>query len=143
MKCPACGHENIEGAELCEHCGVDLTHLSRPKAASPAEKLLHKQPVRALRPHAAVIVPANRKVRDVIASMVLRHDGCAIIVNDEGSVIGVFSERDLLMKLAGKPDELLDSPVSEFMTANPVTITADVPIAYALHQIVSTSCGWL
>jgi CBS domain-containing protein len=135
MICPACGHENIEGAELCEHCGNDLTHLSRPKAASPTEKLLHKRPVGALRPHAPVVIPASRKIRDVIASMVIRHDGCAVVVNDAGEVIGVFTERDLLMKLAGKPDALLDSPVSEFMTPDPVTVTADVPIAYALHQM--------
>jgi CBS domain-containing protein len=135
MICPACKHENIEGAELCEHCGVDLTHLSRPKASSPAEKLLHKRPISDLRPHAPVVVPSSRKVRDVIASMVIRHDGCAVVVNEAGEVIGIFTERDLLMKLAGKPDELLDSPVGEFMTPDPVTTTADVPIAYVLHQM--------
>lgn len=135
MRCSACKFDNIEGAEICENCGGDLTYLSRPKATNPVEKFLHKQPVRALREHPAVTVPPTRKIRDVIASLVLRHDGCAVVVDDMGYVIGVFSERDLLFRIAGRGDDLLDRPVSEFMTPDPVTIGADAPIAYALHQM--------
>lgn len=135
MKCPACGFENIEGSESCDNCDVALTDLSRPKAQNPVEKLLHKRPVRDLRPHKAVVVPPTRKVRDVIASMVLHQDGCAVVVDDEGKIVGVFSERDLLMKVAGRGDPPLDAPVAEFMTPDPVVIRGDAPIVYALHQM--------
>lgn len=135
IKCPACGHENIEGLEACEHCGDDLAYLSRPKAKTPVEKWLHKTPVRSLRKHAVVQVTRDRKVRDVLASLVLHKDGCAVVTDEQGAVLGVFSERDLVLKVAGKEDGLLDHPVGEFMTADPVTIDAEVPIAYALHQM--------
>lgn len=135
MICPACGEENIDGAEACEHCGQDLTYLSRPRAHSLVEKAIHKEKVNALRPHPAVTVPQNRKVKDVLVSMVMHKDGCAVVVDDAGAPVGIFSERDLIMKIAGREESLLDHPVSEFMTTDPVTIEADAPIAYALHQM--------
>jgi hypothetical protein len=44
-----------------------LTFLSKPKAQTPVDKLLHKTPVKMLREHPPVIVPRDRKVRDVLA----------------------------------------------------------------------------
>lgn len=135
ITCPACGSENIDGAEECEFCEASLTDLSRPRTRSPVEKSLHKEQVRSLRSHPPVIVSPDRKLRDVIASMVLHKDGCAVIVDQLGEISGVFSERDLLLNVAHKGDELLDRPVSEFMTLDPVVIQADSPIMYALHQM--------
>lgn len=135
MLCPSCGTENIEGIEACDHCGASLTDLSRPRSSSPVQKTLFKQKCDALRRHEPVIVPPDRKVIDVIASLVLHQDGCAVVVDLKGRPVGVFSERDLLLRVAGKGVELLDRPVEEFMTRDPVTIESDAPIAYALHQM--------
>lgn len=135
VRCPSCRSLNLEGAETCEECGADLTELSRPRARSPVEKSLHKGRVGDLRDHPPVVVPPERKIRDVIASLVHRRDGCAVVADASGKVVGVFSERDLLTRVAGRGEELLDRPVAEFMTKDPVTIGADAPLAYALHQM--------
>ncbi len=133
--CPACNHENIFGAEFCENCGGDLTHLSKPRAKSAVEKSRHKTTVAALRRHDPVVVPSDRKVCDVLASLVLHRDGCAVVVDSDGEVVGVFTERDLIRKVAGVDESLLERPVHEFMTADPVTVELDVPIAFALHEM--------
>lgn len=133
--CPACDHENIDGAECCEHCGDDLTHLSRPRAKSPIEKSLHKRTVAALRRHDPVVVSPQRKLLDVIASLVHHRDGCVVVVDAQGKVVGIFTERDLVLKVAGKGEDLLERPVGEFMTPDPVTIEMDAPIVFALHQM--------
>lgn len=133
--CPACGEEIIEGAETCDNCGCDLAHLGRPRARTSIDKSFHKKPVSVLRRHEAVVVPLDRKVQDVLASLVMHRDGCAVVVDPEGKVAGVFSERDLLMKIAGIDHSKMDRPVSEVMTPDPITIEADAPIAYALHQM--------
>ena len=135
MICPACKTDNLEGAEECKHCGQDLHDLSRPKAHSAVEKSLHVNKVTELGSRQVIVVDENRKVRDVIASLVLRRQGCAVVVDKEGKLIGVFTERDLLMKIAGEPDELLDHPISEFMVRNPTSIESSAPIAYAMHQM--------
>lgn len=134
-KCPACQTENLAGAETCENCGYDLTVLTRPRARTVVEKSLHKEPIRSLRKRQAIVVPADRKVIDVVASLVAHREGCAVVVDEIGAVVGVFSERDLIRRVAGGPPDLLERPVSEFMTPDPVTIEADAPIVYAIHQM--------
>ncbi|MEZ4656928.1 MAG: CBS domain-containing protein [Caldilineaceae bacterium] len=47
--------------------------------------------------------------------------------------MGIFTERDVLMKVAGLVDDLSSVSVADFMTPSPVTIGADQPIAQALH----------
>ncbi|WP_419193146.1 cyclic nucleotide-binding/CBS domain-containing protein [Kolteria novifilia] len=123
------------GAEECEACGYDLTDLSRPESASSFERSFQDKPVRCLRDHPALTVLANQSVRDVLGLLMQRDEGCAVIVDDQGKAIGVFSERDALMQVADEEEDILDRPVGELMTTEPVTVEADAPIAFALHQM--------
>jgi CBS domain-containing protein len=49
--------------------------------------------------------------------------------------MGVFSERDLLTKVAGLHEHYAELPVAQFMTSNPETVAADDPLAFALHKM--------
>jgi CBS domain-containing protein len=55
--------------------------------------------------------------------------GCVLVV-DGASLVGIVTERDLLMKLQGAD---LDRSVDELMTRDPETLHPDDPIAYALN----------
>lgn len=71
-------------------------------------------------------------VREACCLMASKKIG-AVLVVDRGQISGIFTERDALNKvLAGRldPDKTL---VSEVMVADPQTIRADKPLAYALH----------
>lgn len=60
----------------------------------------------------------------------------ALLVVEQGQIAGIFTERDALNKvLAGglDPDQ---TPLSAVMVAQPQTITADKPLAYALQMMV-------
>ena len=64
--------------------------------------------------------------------MVQHGIGC-LIVEQQGTLAGIFTERDVLNKIS---EELpLDRPVSEFMTVSPTAIEPDDSIAYALHTM--------
>jgi CBS domain-containing protein len=52
--------------------------------------------------------------------------------------VGIFSERDLLTKVAGTAVDYERQPVSQFMTSNPETIQATDRLAFALHKM---DCG--
>jgi CBS domain-containing protein len=57
----------------------------------------------------------------------------ALVVVDDGRLVGIFTERDALFRvLAGQldPDR---TTVAEVMTADPTTISPDRPIMHALH----------
>ncbi|MBN8829725.1 MAG: CBS domain-containing protein [Sphingomonadales bacterium] len=70
-------------------------------------------------------------VAQVVALLAQRRIGCVPIVQD-GRVLGIFSERDVVYGLAREGAALLDRPIETVMTAPPVTIHADTPILSAL-----------
>ena len=47
----------------------------------------------------------------------------SIVVTEDEEVRGIFTERDYLMKIAGRESDLDSRPVSDFMTPNPKSVT--------------------
>jgi uncharacterized OB-fold protein len=45
MKCPACGYENLAGADACGNCGTSLTQEDVPQAGTKIERSLMEDPV--------------------------------------------------------------------------------------------------
>ena len=85
--------------------------------------------------HTPLVVESNASLAAVIEAM-QRADGGTALVVEEGKLVGIFTERDVLMKVAGHPIDLKRSEVSTFMTREPVTLPADSTVAYALNQMV-------
>lgn len=79
-------------------------------------------------------VPPETSIRDVIQRMIERRVGCITIV-DSGRLVGVFSERDVLTKVATTGIDQDNTPVSRLMTRDPQTLSFDSPLVYALHQM--------
>jgi 2-oxoglutarate/2-oxoacid ferredoxin oxidoreductase subunit beta len=61
--------------------------------------------------------------------------GCVLVVRN-GKLAGVFTERDVLMKIAGNPIVVERTGVSAYMTRDPVTLPPDAGVALALHKMV-------
>jgi len=59
--------------------------------------------------------------------------GCVVVTEQSGELIGIFSERDVLIKVAAKINNLEQQIIKDFMTLNPITISPEDPIAYALN----------
>ncbi|MFQ5400232.1 MAG: cyclic nucleotide-binding/CBS domain-containing protein [Anaerolineae bacterium] len=75
-------------------------------------------------------VSGNTTVRETLAAM--REAGCNVcLIVDEGSLVGVFTDRDVLRKVATRP-ETWDQPIREFMTPNPISVRPDTSAAEAL-----------
>ena len=66
--------------------------------------------------------------------MVDERIGCVMIV-DQGRLVGIFSERDAIMKLNTDTPKFIERPISQFMTPGPVTLETNDKIAYALHKM--------
>jgi CBS domain-containing protein len=58
--------------------------------------------------------------------------GCAIVCDKDGSVVGIFTERDLLTKIVGR-DSDLDAPVSNWMSPVVATLHPDATIGDAVE----------
>ena len=79
-------------------------------------------------------VTASDSVRAAIALLAERRIGCVPVLAS-GQVIGIFSERDLIYRLASEGPAVLDWPVSDIMTAPAFTVTRDTAIIAALSMM--------
>ncbi|MDD0853093.1 CBS domain-containing protein [Halobacteriovorax sp. GB3] len=57
--------------------------------------------------------------------------GSALVIDEKVNLLGIITERDLLMKVMGKGVDLSDQ-VSNYMTANPKTVAANESLIVAL-----------
>jgi len=73
----------------------------------------------------------NDSVAAVVALLADKRIGCVPIV-DDGQVLGIFSERDVIYGLQREGAALLDKPVGAVMTAPAVTIAPDTSTLSAL-----------
>lgn len=70
-------------------------------------------------------------VETVVARLAEKRIG-ALPVVENGEVLGIFSERDVIYGLARHGAELLAKRVGDVMTAPAITVTADTPVLSAL-----------
>ena len=78
-----------------------------------------------------VSVGPDRRVSEVVALLAERRIGAVPVISG-GRVEGVFSERDVIYRLASEGPSVLDRKVSEIMTSPAVTVERDTPIMSAL-----------
>ncbi len=79
-------------------------------------------------------VDAGVSVGDALAQMQETHCRNALIVNN-GKLVGIFTDRDVVMKVADNPDSL-DKPITELMTPDPITLSKAATAADALAEMV-------
>ena len=61
--------------------------------------------------------------------------GALLVTGDDGKLVGILSERDLLKKAVGVREPYAHLPASEFMTRNPETVDSGDTLNYALHKM--------
>lgn len=64
-------------------------------------------------------------LRQVAETLASRHIGALLIVDGEGAMIGIVSERDIVRAIAADGAEALDARAADVMTRNVVTATED------------------
>jgi CBS domain-containing protein len=79
-----------------------------------------------------VCIRPDTPLAEAIEQMKKDEGGCAIVCDDGGSVVGIFTERDLLNKIIGQEVDL-NSPVSGFMSAAVATLSTDATIGDAVR----------
>jgi len=82
-------------------------------------------------PAGIITCTTSTTVRDAVRVLAERRIG-ALPVTRQGEVVGIFSERDVLYRLAEEGALCLDREVGEVMTSPPVTIPADTGSDQAL-----------
>lgn len=74
---------------------------------------------------------SNDTMREAVALLAKKRIG-AVPVMRGGSVVGIFSERDVIYKLANEGEAYLNRPLADVMTAPPITVETKSLINEAL-----------
>ena len=93
---------------------------------------LHEARISHLDLSGSIGILADVPVSDVLARMRDERASAALIEDEDGHLIGIFTERDVLLKIADEPSRLRDA-VCNHMTAQPQTVFPDDTVGHALQ----------
>ncbi len=100
-------------------------------------KLL-QEPLTLLPSRPPLALSEKATVKDAMQAMKRHHRGCVLITQD-GSVrsplIGIFTERDVLLKVIDSGRNPATVPLVEVMTAEPEALPIDAKLAWALNMM--------
>ncbi len=103
----------------------------RDKARRVLDQRMIHEPIRSLNPRSPLSVAPSATLAEAVRLMREHRIGCVLVVEGE-RLTGIITERDLLLKLEQGG---LDRPVSDLMTREPETLSAEDPIVYALNKM--------
>ena len=84
-----------------------------------------------------VLAPAD-SVKAAMHAMRKQHRGCVLVTQDgslRSPLIGIFTERDVLLKIIDSGRNPVDVELSEVMTADPESLAIDAKLAWALNMM--------
>ena len=132
MLCPVCRHDNFEGEDFCANCGADLRSSDIPQPPDDFEGSLLGEHLDALGVGSPALIEATAPVSEAIRRM--RDEGVdCLLVMYGGRLVGIFTERDAVLKLAGRAIEAFD--VRDVMTEDPVVLRHDDTLAIAINKM--------
>jgi CBS domain-containing protein len=114
--------------------GSKISGATTPTADEIGEDLfeLFSSSVRSLSPCKPLTINEASSVQETVALMVSHNTGSVVILRDNGSVSGIFTERDLIARVLGKGSSTSSTAVLEVMTPRPHTLTEESSLALAL-----------
>jgi len=97
----------------------------------PLEKALADEKVAAIQSTPVATVTPDTPVHAAVAMLARLKVSCLLVVKD-GKLVGVFSDRDVLDRVALDYDQVKDRPVGKLMTTDPVFVYETDSAAAAL-----------
>ena len=79
-------------------------------------------------------VETGTNLKNALNLLQKEKQNCLLIVNDH-KLIGILTERDILLKVTGKGYDFELETVDEYMTKHPEFLSKEDPIAYALNKM--------
>ena len=137
MICPSCGHENLEGMDRCENCMKSLRDLDVPRADATHGfvRSVMEDNLGRLEQEETLTVSPKDSALDVARRMKEMRTGCALVLDDGGKLAGIFTEHDVLCKLAGANASSAETAVGELMSRNPEHLRDTDTVAAALNKM--------
>ena len=98
MLCPLCGHDNMDGEDLCTQCGSDLMDQDIPLPRDEISALVLQGRVSQIATPAPIAVAPDDSVNLAIQRMQVENIRSLVVVEND-LLVGILTERDLIVKL--------------------------------------------
>ena len=134
MICPSCGYDNVGGTDRCEECMTPLFNLDTPRTDKEGlARSVMADNLNQIEQEFLGVSPDDSAI-EVIRKMREARLGCALVM-DQGQLLGIFTERDVLNKLTGKQASAETTAVKDLMSPNPETLHETDSVATALNKM--------
>ncbi len=121
-----------EREEVGEYVEESITILEAGEQSRVFDENMLRNPLSLLELSAPVVVEPHTSVLEAVKRMEDAKVGC-VLVAGTGKLKGIFTERDVLLRIIAKGQDAVKVPVRQVMTANPESLRESDSIAYALN----------
>ena len=105
-----------------------LKNYDGPDYADELERMLVEANIEAMNTRPVMTLPPETTIEQTMRTMAEHDIGCTVIIHADGRLAGIFSERDVLNKVANSFEQIKHEPISSVMTRAPMAAyTADSP----------------
>jgi CBS domain-containing protein len=84
-----------------------------------------------------VTTQPHRTLAEVAEVLVAKNIGAVVVADDQGSVLGILSERDIVRAVANRGTTLFNDAVSVHMTTDVITTTEDESVYAAMEKMTN------
>ena len=111
-----------------------IDEMDKPEEAlSEFQDLLVTNTLAALQPNVPITVDEHTSLARTVRQMNQHNIGCVLVTDEENRLVGIFTEWDVLMRVAGIVDDLTQRTIADYMTPEPLALKPNLPIAHALN----------
>ncbi len=82
-----------------------------------------------------VTMPPAATVKEAVAVMAERDIGSVLVVDEDGKLVGIVSERDVIRRVLAQGKSLEDTRLADIMTPNPVSVDPEATVEEALRAM--------
>jgi 2-oxoglutarate ferredoxin oxidoreductase subunit beta len=111
---------------------TDTIDGDQPPLPAAPDALDHEL-IAVLKPRPAISVEEGTSLANAVRLMNAHNIGSLLVTDDSGRLAGIFTELDILNRVACTVDDLRHATVRQFMTADPPALRTDTPIRHAVH----------
>jgi len=111
-----------------------LSNFEPRKTGDRMEAALTEETVAAIESHPFTTVRPDLPIHGALRALVGLEIGC-LLISEEDRLVGIFSARDVLDKVAGRFEQMKDRPVRDVMTPEPVCVYESDSTATALSAM--------
>ena len=93
------------------------------------------RPIKSIIENRKVVTAQSNFTVSHAARLMREHKIGALLVCEQGRLVGVFTERDALFRVTAEDREAQSTMLADVMTRDPQTIGPDKPLGHALHMM--------